>query len=117
MDELLEDGRPIPVVSIEVSFKDMSSEDLGLTLIYTNGDVRTVGTRGQLSCSKSLNAGEKLTHIQIGTCPKRHEGDRIQYIQINFNSAAVELRKNIKLMGIGEAPDQLESQTGLGRRA
>ncbi|KAI3320753.1 hypothetical protein HD806DRAFT_546964 [Xylariaceae sp. AK1471] len=86
MEERLENGQQNPAVSIEVSFKDLSSEPSGLTLIYANGEVRTIGTRGRLPCSMPLNLGEKLARMEIGVNRKIKNSDKIRYITLLTNS-------------------------------
>ncbi|KAI5917273.1 hypothetical protein F4810DRAFT_697126 [Camillea tinctor] len=76
MCEVLVDGTPNPVISIEVTCKDFGSELSGLTLTYKNGEQRTLGTRGRSIQTMPLSEGEHLVRMDIGVS----RGNRIYLI-------------------------------------
>lgn len=64
MQETL-DGYKNPISSIEVTFKEMTSEVSGITMIYQSGDSSTLGTRGNEPQVIDLSASEKLARVEI----------------------------------------------------
>ncbi|OTB04004.1 hypothetical protein M426DRAFT_321296 [Hypoxylon sp. CI-4A] len=83
MQEVLNDGRPNPLRTIELTFKGVSYYIYGLTFIYEDGKQVTLGTRGDKEVrGMTLSPGEKLGQMEIGTNGK----DNI--ILISFTTAA-----------------------------
>ncbi|RYP59540.1 hypothetical protein DL770_010173 [Monosporascus sp. CRB-9-2] len=70
-----EDGEG-PVVAIEVSYKDLSAEPAGLTLVYRGGAERTLGALGKRPQRQELLPGETLTRMEVGLVRR----DRIAFL-------------------------------------
>ncbi|KAI1453037.1 hypothetical protein F4805DRAFT_444983 [Annulohypoxylon moriforme] len=65
MQEVREDGRPNPVTTIEISFKEIASEISGLTFIYEDGRHVTLGVRGVSGSEMTLSSDEKLVQMEL----------------------------------------------------
>ncbi|KAI1211804.1 uncharacterized protein F4807DRAFT_376848 [Annulohypoxylon truncatum] len=73
MREIHENGRPNPVTTIEVTFKEIANEISGVTFIYENGRQITLGIRGTDGSEMSLSSDEKLAQLEL-------EGNREHHI-------------------------------------
>lgn len=60
----LDDGCTTPLSSIEVTFKEMTSEVSGVTMIYEDGSSSTLGVRGEPRIIY-LASGEKPAQVEI----------------------------------------------------
>ncbi|KAI1408209.1 hypothetical protein F5Y13DRAFT_204934 [Hypoxylon sp. FL1857] len=60
------DHGPNPVTTIETSFREVSNEISGLTLIYEDEKCLTLGIRGKEGTRMSLSSDEELAQIEIG---------------------------------------------------
>lgn len=60
------DGVPDPVVAVEVTFKSLSDEPSSLSFLLESGSVRSLGTRQERPVVQHLEAGERLTRIDVG---------------------------------------------------
>jgi len=83
VEESLHDGTANPAVSIEIACRGKDGEPSGLTFVYANGDVRTIGTRGPLRSSMTFEAGERLAWMEVGFGNHRGYSDAVQDIVVS----------------------------------
>ncbi|KAI0379167.1 hypothetical protein F5Y04DRAFT_260599 [Hypomontagnella monticulosa] len=66
MQEVHNDGRPNPIVAFEVAFKGAACEISGLTIVYEDGGLATLGARGRGGRRMALSSDENLAQVEIG---------------------------------------------------
>jgi hypothetical protein len=83
VEESLHGGAPNPAVLVEIASQGKDGGPSGLTLVYANGEVRTIGTRGPLRSSMLLETGERLARMEIGFGNHPGYSDAIQDIVVS----------------------------------
>ncbi|KAI1858568.1 hypothetical protein JX265_010661 [Neoarthrinium moseri] len=77
------DGSCSPLGSIEVTFRHMGDEPVGISFIYRSGRMSTIGVRGERGISEDLEEDETLTKLEFGVLRANRLGSIVFYTDKN----------------------------------